>query len=327
MADNVKNKTLFLKELLEEHTDADHGLTMEELRRLYAARYQTTPLPQTILSDIESLESYGQKHGLTILHPAGSRKDYRLLSRKDQITPQEIHLLIDLLQTTKAIPDADVDVLTEKLGKLCSKHERKWLSNQVLINRPIRTDNAEILDSVRTLHEAIHANKQVRFKYFHYDMRKKKDYLSYGEDIRVSPFALVYRDNEYLLLAIPAKRQDFFLYRLSHMEGVMLSRADRLHQELYTDAKREYYTKGTRECNDTYNFEEKDFKPHTVTIRANNKAMDEVIARYGMNVKTTVLDEEYFSAEITVYNNHEFRAWLSSHYGIRLTATPFSRKE
>ena len=326
MADNVKNKTLFLKELLEEHTDADHGLTMEELQRLYATQYQTTPLPQTILSDIESLESYGQKQGLTILHPAGSRKDYRLLCRKDQFTPQEIHLLIDLLQTTKAIPDADVDVLTEKLGKLCSKHERKRLSNQVLINRPIRTDNAEILDTIRTLHEAIHANKQVRFKYFHYDMNKKKDYLRYGEDIRVSPFSLIYRDNEYLLLAIPEKKQDFFLYRLSHMEGVTLSRADRLHQELYTDAKREYYTKGARECNDIYNFGERDFKPHSITIRANSKAMDEVIARYGMNVNITIIDEEHFCAEITVYNRKELNAWLSSHPEIRLVSMPLPRK-
>ena len=327
MADNVKNKTLFLKELLEEHTDADHGLTMEELQRLYAAQYQTPPLPQTILSDIESLESYGQKQGLTILHPAGSRKDYRLLSRKDQFTPQEIHLLIDLLQTTKAIPDADVDALAEKLGKLCSKHERKQLSNQVLINRPIRTDNAEILDSVRTLHEAINANKQVRFKYFHYDMKKKKDYLSYGEDIRVSPFSLIYRDNEYLLLAIPAKKPEFFLYRLSHMEGVTISRANRLHQELYTDAKREYYTKGNRECNDIYNFGERNFKPRSITIQADNKAMDEIIARYGMNVKITIIDEKHFTAEITEYDISDFKAWMLLHYGIRLVSMPYSWKE
>ena len=196
----------------------------------------------------------------------------------------------------------------------------------MLINRPIRADNNEILDSIRTLHEAINANKQVRFKYFHYDMKKKKDYLSYGKDIRVSPFSLIYRDNEYLLLAIPAKKPEFFLYRLSHMEGVTISRANRLHQELYTDAKREYYTKGNRECNDIYNFGERDFMPRSITIRVDSKAMDEIIARYGMNAKITIIDEEHFTAEITEYNMQEFRAWMSSHPGIRTVFTPSPRK-
>ena len=308
MVDNTKRKLLYLKEIFEEHTDAEHGITMKELQQMYEKKVGTPSSPMTIISDIDALAGYG----CDIEYPSGSRKDYRLLNRKDEFTPQEIRLLIDLLQTTAAIPDRDVNSLIEKLGKLCSKHERKEISDKVLVNRPVRTNNTEILASIRTLHQAIERNKQVRFKYFHYDVKKKKDYLSYGEDIRVSPYALIYRDNAYLLLAIPAKKEEFFLYRLSQMEEVTISRADRLHQEQYTEARQEYYTKGYRLCNDKYNFGERSFKPTNITFQAKNELMDEVIARYGVDVITTMDgDGRFFTAEVTEYSMADFRRWAS----------------
>ena len=50
------------------------------------------------------------------------------------------------------------------------------------------------------------------------------------------------------------------------------------------------------------------------------------IARYGMNVNITIIDEEHFCAEITVYNRKELNAWLSSHPEIRLVSMPLPRK-
>lgn len=303
MAANSKNRLLFLKEIFEERTDAENGITVKELQDLYEKQFFVKSTPETIIEDIHALEDYG----LEILRISGRRNDYRLLSRKDKITPFEIRILIDLLQSTRSLADEDVKALIEKLEKMCSKHERKRLRGKVIVHSPCRTANNTLPDVVNVLHEAISDDKQVRFKYFHYDIRKKKDYLSYGEPIRVSPYAIIYRDGMYKLLAVPAGKKELVLYRLEHMEEVSISRADRLHQEVFAAANIDFYTRA--------NYFMSASKPVSVVLKAHYSMMDDIVERYGINVKTAMIDEDYFTAEVVDYSAPEFHSWLLAHGG------------
>ena len=110
MISNSKNRLLFLKELFEEYTDAENGLTVKDIQKRYYQNFLTTPLAETVVDDIHALEDYG----MDILHTSGSKNDYRLMKRKDEITPHEIRIMVDLLQTTRTLPDDDVKVLVDK---------------------------------------------------------------------------------------------------------------------------------------------------------------------------------------------------------------------
>jgi len=94
-------------------------------------------------------------------------------------------------------------------------------------------------------HAAIEANKQIRFKYYSYDMDKKKYYHHWGNEYRVSPYALLYREGIYTLLAIPAKDNQLRMYRVDHMEAVTISQATRLNPEVNDAINLEEFTNRT----------------------------------------------------------------------------------
>lgn len=52
---------------------------------------------------------------------------------------------------------------------------------------------------------------------------------------RVSPFALIYHQGLYILVAIPAKDTRIRFYRIDRMENVVISHADRLHEEVFNE--------------------------------------------------------------------------------------------
>lgn len=309
MITNSKNRLLFLKDLFEEYTDAENGLTVKDIQKLYYQNFLTTPLPETVVDDIHALEDYG----MDILHTSGNRNDYRLMKRKDEITPHEIRIMVDLLQTTRALPDDDVKVLVDKLENLCSIHERKRLCDKVYVAATQRTTNKEIPNMLKTLFEAIDEDKQVRFKYYHYDMAKKKDYLSYGSEIRVSPFAVIYRDGLYKLLAIRAGKEKLALFRLEQMEEVSISRAVRLNHNIFEKANLNFYTKA--------NYYEDYCSPKLIELQVHCSVMDDVVERYGTNIKTSIIDDEHVKVEVFDFASPDFHTWiLSSDRKIKIIA-------
>ena len=51
MIANSKNRLLFLKEIFEEYTNAENGITVKEIKKLYEQKFLTTPLTETIIDD------------------------------------------------------------------------------------------------------------------------------------------------------------------------------------------------------------------------------------------------------------------------------------
>lgn len=299
MSANSKNRLLFLKEIFEEYTNAENGITVKEIKKLYEQKFLTTPLTETIIDDIHALEDYG----LDIQYTSGRRNDYRLLSRKDKITSHEIRILIDLLQTSRNLPDDDIIALSNKLENLCSMHERKWLREKAYVASTQRTTNKDIPNVLKELYKAIDEDKQVRFKYYHYDMTGKKDYLNYGNEIRVSPFAIIYRDGLYKLLAIRAGKEELTVFRLEQIEEVYISRATRLNHEIFNKANIEFYTQ--------VNYNRRDCVP--IKLKVHCSLMDDVIERYGTNIKTSIIDDENVMVEVNDCGSPGFHAWIFSH--------------
>lgn len=56
-----KEKMLFLRDLFAEHSDTEHGLTMQNIQTEVEKKYGIKPDRKTIISDIDVLESYGME--------------------------------------------------------------------------------------------------------------------------------------------------------------------------------------------------------------------------------------------------------------------------
>ena len=304
----AKEKLLFLRDMFAEHSDADHGLRMVNIQQKVKEAYGINPDRKTIISDIDVLEAYG----IEIQRAAGGRKDYRLMKGKDDLNIMEVKILIDLIQSSRFLPPAISERLIHKLEKLCSIHERKTLKRKVIVPNRERSENTGILYAMDSIHEAIEANKQIRFKYYSYDLDKNKYFHHWGNEYRVSPYALLYHEGIYTLIAIPAKDNRIRMYRVDHMEAVTISHADRHSHEVFDAINLEEF------ANSTFGLS---FKKHCdVTLNAHISLVDAVIDRFGMDVEFTPFSEGIFTFTVPVTLSPEFYGWVVS-FGGRMKIT------
>lgn len=310
-----KEKMLFLRDMFAEHSDTENGLRMVDIQDKVEREYGIRPDRKTIISDIDVLESYG----VEIQRAAGGRKDYRLLKGKDELNVMEVKILIDLIQSSRFLPPAISKRLIRKLEKLCSVHERKTLQRKVIVPNRERSENTNILYAMNSIHEAIEADKQIKFKYYGYDIDKKKTYHHWGNKYRVSPYALLYREGVYTLVAIPAKDNRIRMYRVDHMEEVEISHADRHEKAVFDAINLEEFSNGT------FGFS---FKPQCeVTLNAHVSLIDAIIDRFGMDVKLTSVSDEVCSFTVPVTLSPEFFGWVLSFGGRMKLISPDKTKK
>lgn len=310
-----KEKMLFLRDMFAEHSDTENGLTMKDIQDKVERAYHIRPDRKTIISDINVLESYG----LEIQRAAGRRKDYRLLKGKDELNVMEVKILIDLIQSSRFLSPTVAKRLIRKLEKLCSIHEQKTLHRKVIVPNRERSENTNILYAMNSIHEAIDADKQIKFKYYGYDIDKKKTYHHWGNKYRVSPYALLYREGIYTLVAIPAKDTRIRMYRVDHMEEVEISHADRHEKAVFDAINLEEFANGT------FGFS---FKPQCeVTLNAHVSLIDAIIDRFGMDVKLTFVSDEVCSFTVPVTLSPEFFGWVLSFGGRMKLISPDKTKK
>ena len=165
-----RRKLLELKDILYEDTDENNGITMKEILNKLQAVCGTKPDKKTVYTDLDVLEEYG----LDILRPRGRETEYRLIKGENELNYVEIKILIDTVQSSRFLTKKQSDTIISKLEQLCSVHERKTLNHKVIVANRSKSDNRHILYTMDRIHEAIEENKQIRFQYYGYNMRKEK---------------------------------------------------------------------------------------------------------------------------------------------------------
>ena len=107
-------------------------------------------------------------------------------SRKFELA--ELKLLVDAVVSSKFITTKKSRELIKKLESLASIHDAKYLHRQVLISGRVKADNEQIYYNVDMLHEAINADKQIKFQYFQWNLNRKQDTAADGHHVECPLF-------------------------------------------------------------------------------------------------------------------------------------------
>ena len=289
-----KEKMLFLRDMFAEHSDAEHGLTMQNIQTEVERKYGIKPDRKTIISDIDVLESYGME----IQRAAGRRKDYRLLKGKDELSLMEIKILINLVQSSRLLPQSSSEKLIRKLEKLCSIHERKKLKGQVTITNRNRAQNTQMIYAMDTIHEAIESDCQLRFHYFQYDTKKRQILTHHGQEYRVSPYALIYHQDVYYLLCVPYKKDNLAMFRVDRMLTVETYNKERENKHIFTRENINRLSSGT--------FGDEIGAMEEVSFLIRHKLLDRVYDRFGLDINVQRYDDEFALVITSVVPNRAF---------------------
>lgn len=293
-------KILLIRDFLLTHTNKEHYATSKEIIE-YLEGFGIHADRKTIFADIDRLQyDYGmkidrvQKKGYCALEPA--------------FEPSELRMLIDSVQSAKFITEKEAAAITNKIKKLADVYTKHSLDRKSFVNERIRNKSESVVKHADKIHEAIAANNQISFKYFHYSagFDKAKQYSNKGELITVSPFALYWNEGNYYMYAYLSDKDEFRYYRIDRMEGISLplqmkrEGGDKYQKDTFTkrrDYKQFSMFKGDQE---------------DVKLRFQNRFADAVIDEFGKDVILAPIDDNHFTVIVPVELSPPFYAWLTT---------------
>ena len=293
---NQKLKCLYLRQFLLENTDEAHPVTVSQMID-YLARHDIAAERKSIYDDIDGLRSYG----LDIEYRKAQDGGYFIANREFQLP--ELKLLVDAVQSSKFLSLRKSNELIAKLEKLASRHEAQALRRQVYVTHRIKNTNESIYYNVDALHSAIAAGSRITFRYFDWDMNGKKKYRHEGKRYRISPWALLWDDENYYLVGYDAEHAERRHYRVDKMESITQTGEERLGKELFAGFDPAAYS---RKVFGMYGGE-----PQKVTLRFESSMSNIVFDRFGRELILTPDREGGFTVTVEVVPSPQFFAWLT----------------
>ena len=293
-----KQKMLYLVKIFSEETDDNHYLTMPEIIKKLAA-YGVNADRKTLYQDFAELVDFG----LDILTSQDGRNYYYYLGSRDFELP-ELKLLVDSVQSSKFISEHKSRDLIKKLESLASKHDASQLHRQVLIAGRVKTMNESIYYNVDKLHIAINSDKQIKFRYYDWDVKKNLQPRYDGRWYKLSPWALMWDDEMYYLVVYDARHDQVTHYRVDKMKEIEILDEPREGKEAFKEFNIARYTNtlfGMHVGDET-----------KVVLEGENRMVGVLIDRFGKDIIIAPIDENHFRTTVTVAVSSHFLGWIIS---------------
>ncbi|MBE6042306.1 MAG: WYL domain-containing protein [Clostridiales bacterium] len=296
--DNQKLKMLYLVKIFSEETDDHHYLTMPEIIKKLE-RYGVNADRKTLYRDFDLLRDYG----LDILTTKENRNYYYYLGSRD-FELAELKLLVDSVQSAKFMTDKKSAQLIKKLESLVSKHDASKLHRQVIITGRVKADNETIYYNVDKIHDAISEDKQIRFRYYDWDLNKEMVPRYDGMWYQMSPWTLMWDDEMYYLVVYDAKHDKVTHYRVDKMKDIEILEDAREGKKAFKEFNVAHYT---RTLFGMYAGEET-----KVILEAENNMIGVVIDRFGRDIIIAPVDDDRFRVTVSVAVSSHFLGWIMS---------------
>lgn len=303
---NQKLKLMVLADILRRKTDDEHDLTLAEIAS-YLREYGIEAERKTFYADFEELRKYGmdvqgQKRGNYYYYHLGAR-DFDLA---------ELKLIIDSIQSAKFMTERKSSELIKKVEKLASDYQASELHRQVLIAGRVKTRNEGIYYNVDAIHRAINGKKQIKFQYTQWSLKKVLEKRHNGKYYQVTPWALMWDDENYYLVAYDSETDMIKHYRVDKM--VNISEVDakpegkKVFQSLnISDYAKQHFGMFAGELKD-------------VDLLVDNSLVGVMIDRFGKKIPIIPVDENRFKTTVRVAMSPQFIGWiLSLGHGIKVT--------
>ncbi len=292
---NQKLKLLCLRQILEQRSDEEHPITVQELIT-QLARQDIKAERKSIYDDLEALRTFG----LDVQNRKGSTPGWFIGARTFELA--ELKLLVDAVQSSRFITQRKSDALIRKLERLASVHQARQLQRQVYVSGRIKVMNESIYYNVDKLHTAIAARLAITFRYFDYNVHKEKVFRRGGGRYTVSPYGLIWNSEYYYLVAYDSSNRQMRHYRVDKMSDIVVTSLKREGEDLYPSFDLAVY--GQK------HFGMFSGQEATVTLRCRSSMAGIVMDRFGQDIILVPQDEDHFTVTLPVVLSPQFYGWL-----------------
>lgn len=292
---NQKLKLLYLVKFLLQNSDESHPVSMAKIIE-ELARNDISAERKSIYDDLESLRLFG----FDIVQIKGKNGGYYIGARDFELP--ELKLLVDSVQSSKFITQDKTHKLIKKIEGLASIYDGQLLQRQVFVSNRVKSMNESIYYAVDGISDAITQNKKIKFRYFEYTVTKERRFRHDGAFYNVSPFALIWDDENYYLLAWDSSAEKFKHFRVDKMHGVSMLDEERDGTQAFQKIDMSAYSKSV--------FGMFGGNEQSVKMRFANYLAGAVIDRFGRDTLIVPDGEEHFTVNVNVAVSGQFYAWV-----------------
>lgn len=295
---NQKLKLYYLAKIMVSKTDDEHYLTMPQIMK-ELNKYDITAERRSIYRDLQELENLGiEVEG----EPVGKSYHYHVVSHQFELP--ELKLLVDAIQSSRFITAKKSDELIKKLESFVSEHEAKQLQRQVYVSDRVKTMNESIYYNVDAIHNAIAQNCKIQFQYFQWNLKKEMELRHGGAYYHISPWGLLWDNQNYYLVAYDSAEQKIKHYRVDKMLHISLLEEEREGKDAFAKLNMASYS--------NMNFGMFGGKKEKVKLKVNNRMAGVMIDRFGKNVMMIPCDQESFTLNIDIHVSDQFLSWIAA---------------
>lgn len=298
-----KLKILYILKILSEETDADHRLTTSEIIEKLS-QVGISSERKSIYRDLDTLADFGYEI---------SRDHTGACLYKRTFELAELKLLVDAVQASKFITEKKSRDIIKKLNTMASCHDAAELSRGVYVSDRLKSREAAVLYTIDGLHSAINANHKVSFKYLEWTPDKKKRPRHDGKIYTLSPWGLLWNDENYYLLAYDESFGGIKHYRVDKISKLTELEELRQGYEQYSRLNLGIYSKKV--------FGMFGGEDDTVVLEFPGELCGVIFDRFGTDM--TVFDNKNgtYSVAISVKVSDNFLAWIMQFGGkIKITS-------
>jgi len=292
----AKLKMLYLAKIFSEETDDAHGLTLPQIvERLDS--YGIKADRKTLYQDFDELRQFGYD----LISEQIGHNTYYYLGARDFELP-ELKLLVDSVQAAKFITDKKSHELIRKLEALVSRHQAQQLHRQVFISGRVKAMNESIYYNIDKLHDAINQGYRIRFQYYQWNVKKEMELRHNGDRYHVSPWALLWDDEKYYLVAYDAIDDKIKHYRVDKMLNIEIIEEARQGLEHFKAFDSARYTKSI--------FGMFGGAETAVILQGENHMVGILMDRFGKDIPLVPIDDNHFEAKVNVAVSSQFFGWI-----------------
>ena len=292
---NQKLKLPLLERVLLAGSDEEHPLSVKELIEGLET-YGVKAERKSIYDDMEALRDLG----VDVQCRKGKSPGWFVGERFFELA--ELKLLVDAVQSCKFITARKSDALIRKLESLASRHQARQLQRQVYVSGRVKTMNESVYYNIDKLHTAIAGGRAVTFKYFEYNVGKEKVFRREGKRYQVSPYGLIWDNENYYLAGFDHQYRELRHYRVDKMAELAVTCLPREGDESCEDF-------------DIASYAQKHFgmfsgREGQVTLRCRNHLVGVVLDRFGQDVMLIPDGEDHFTVTVRAVVSPQFLGWL-----------------
>ncbi len=291
----AKLKTLYVMRILQDETDAEHGLSLRQIiERLNDYGIQAER--KGLYRDIEALREFGFDIQTFQRNPV----QYAIVRR--DFTLSELMLLVDAVESCKFLTSRQSRALTTNLKLLANDHERALLDRRIHVPGRITSKSDSVFSSIDSLHDAMRRKLKVEFMYYKYGLDGKRFATHDGKPHLVTPVGITFADGYYYLTAWNDDHECMTEYRIDRMEKLRVSDERSTRNEQITH--REF------EGEEHELFGRFGGEPVTATLLVDGDKVEIIMDRFGDSAEWYKYDDETAKAVVKVRKSEQFFGWI-----------------